>query len=97
MLRLQGFPESFKITVGYGAMRKLAGNSVAIPVVAALVKQVIEALEKKAAPLFEYYKSGARCFLHTSHYRSHHFLPYRPDISHRLAVSAEVFGYSSVF
>lgn len=47
MLRLQGFPESFKMTVGYGAMRKLAGNSVAVPVVVALVKQVIEALEKQ--------------------------------------------------
>jgi DNA (cytosine-5)-methyltransferase 1 len=46
MLRLQGFPESFKITVGYGAMRKLAGNSVAVPVVAAVVRQVVEALVK---------------------------------------------------
>ncbi|MGL4612061.1 MAG: DNA cytosine methyltransferase, partial [Trueperaceae bacterium] len=46
MLRLQGFPESFKITAGYAAMRKLAGNSVAIPVVAALVRQVIGALEE---------------------------------------------------
>ncbi len=47
MLRLQGFPESFKIPLGYGAMRKLAGNSVAVPVVAALVKQVLGALEKQ--------------------------------------------------
>jgi DNA (cytosine-5)-methyltransferase 1 len=47
MLRLQGFPELFKITVGYGAMRKLAGNSVAVPVVSALVKQVLETLEKQ--------------------------------------------------
>jgi DNA (cytosine-5)-methyltransferase 1 len=47
MLRLQGFPEFFKIPVGYGAMRRLAGNSVAVPVVAALVKQVVETLEKQ--------------------------------------------------
>lgn len=47
MLRLQGFPESFKVNVGYGAMRKLAGNSVAVPVVAALVKQVVETLGKQ--------------------------------------------------
>jgi DNA (cytosine-5)-methyltransferase 1 len=46
MLRLQGFPESFKINVGYGAMRKLVGNSVAVPVVTALVKQVVETLEE---------------------------------------------------
>ena len=32
MLRLQGFPETFKIVVGYQAMRKLTGNSVAVPV-----------------------------------------------------------------
>lgn len=47
MLRLQGFPESFKINVAYGAMRRLAGNSVAVPVVSALVKQVVETLEKQ--------------------------------------------------
>lgn len=47
MLRLQGFPETFKINVGYGAMRKLAGNSVAIPVVAALVAKVVESLQKR--------------------------------------------------
>jgi DNA (cytosine-5)-methyltransferase 1 len=52
MLRLQGFPESFKIPVGYGAMRKLAGNSVAVPVVVALVKQVLGALgEQQVKPL----------------------------------------------
>jgi DNA (cytosine-5)-methyltransferase 1 len=47
MLRLQGFPESFKITAGYGAMRKLAGNSVAVPVVKAIMKNVIEALGRR--------------------------------------------------
>ncbi len=50
MLRLQGFPESFRIAVGYGAMRKLAGNSVAVPVVAALVKNVVETLENVFSP-----------------------------------------------
>ncbi|MGI8466929.1 MAG: DNA cytosine methyltransferase [Pyrinomonadaceae bacterium] len=46
MLRLQGFPESYKIVVGYQAMRKLAGNSVAIPCVEAVLRSVFEALEK---------------------------------------------------
>jgi DNA (cytosine-5)-methyltransferase 1 len=45
MLRLQGFPESFEQVVGYGALRRLAGNSVAVPVVKAVVKNVVEALE----------------------------------------------------
>lgn len=46
MLRLQGFPENYKIVVGYQAMRKLAGNSVAIPCVEAVLKSVFDALEK---------------------------------------------------
>ena len=46
MLRLQGFPEDYKIVVGYQAMRKLAGNSVAIPCVEAVLNSVLDALEK---------------------------------------------------
>ena len=46
MLRLQGFPEDYKIVVGYQAMRKLAGNSVAISCVEAVLRSVFEALEK---------------------------------------------------
>jgi DNA (cytosine-5)-methyltransferase 1 len=46
MLRLQGFPEDYKIVVGYQAMRKLAGNTVAIPCVKAVVQSVLDALEK---------------------------------------------------
>jgi DNA (cytosine-5)-methyltransferase 1 len=46
MLRLQGFPEEYKIIVGYGAIRKLAGNTVAIPCVEAVLHSVFEALEK---------------------------------------------------
>lgn len=45
MLRLQGFAEDYKIVVGYQAMRKLAGNTVAIPCVEAVLKSVFEALE----------------------------------------------------
>jgi len=46
MLRLQGFPEDYKIVVGYGAMRKLAGNTVAIPCVTEVLRSVLNALEK---------------------------------------------------
>lgn len=44
MLRLQGFPDSYKIVCGYQATRKLAGNSVAVPVVVAVVGSVLDAL-----------------------------------------------------
>ncbi len=50
MLRLQGFPEDYKIVVGYQAMRKLAGNSVAIPCVEAVLNSVFDALEKSTQP-----------------------------------------------
>jgi DNA (cytosine-5)-methyltransferase 1 len=46
MLRLQGFPEDYKIVGGYQAMRKLAGNSVAVPCVEAVLQMVFDALEK---------------------------------------------------
>ncbi len=49
MLRLQGFPESFKIVCNYSAMRKLTGNSVAVPVVEAVVEAVVTALTQKQA------------------------------------------------
>ena len=46
MLRLQGFPETFKIVVGYQAMRKLTGNSVAVPVIEAVASKMIEAIKQ---------------------------------------------------
>ena len=45
MLRLQGFPEDFKIVVSYAAMRKLTGNSVAIPMIEAVAKEMISTLD----------------------------------------------------
>ena len=44
MLRLQGFPEDFKIVVSYAAMRKLTGNSVAVPVIKAVAKEMMAAI-----------------------------------------------------
>jgi len=46
MLRLQGFPETFKIVISYQAMRKLTGNSVAIPVIEAAASNMIEAIKQ---------------------------------------------------
>lgn len=45
MLRLQGFPESYKIFGGYQAMRKLTGNSVAVPCVEEVLRSVFYALQ----------------------------------------------------
>ena len=47
MLRLQGFPDDFKIAVSYQAMRKLTGNSVAVPVIEAVAGQMLEAIRIK--------------------------------------------------
>ena len=46
MLRLQGFPDSFKIVVPYGQMKHQAGNSVAVPVISAVAKQMIFSLKQ---------------------------------------------------
>lgn len=47
MLRLNGFPDDYEIVCGYAAMRKLAGNSVVVPCVAAVVGSVLDALERR--------------------------------------------------
>lgn len=47
MLRLQGYPESFKIVVKDSEARKEAGNSVVIPKIEAVAKAMIEALNQK--------------------------------------------------
>jgi DNA (cytosine-5)-methyltransferase 1 len=47
MLRLQGFPETFKINVAYTQVRKIAGNSVTVKVIELIAKQVKDAMENK--------------------------------------------------
>lgn len=47
MLRLQGFPDSYRIVCGYSATRKQAGNSVPVPMIQAVVTQVFKALSKE--------------------------------------------------
>ena len=46
MLRLQGFPDRFKVICSYSAMRKLVGNSVAIPCVTSVIRSIFKAVEK---------------------------------------------------
>ena len=42
MLRIQGFPDTFRIVVGYGKLRHQAGNSVAVPVIKAVAEQMVK-------------------------------------------------------
>ena len=44
MLRIQGFPDEFRIVVGYGHIKHQTGNSVAVPVIRAVAEKVVEKL-----------------------------------------------------
>lgn len=46
LLRLQGFPESFKIVCNDSQMRKQVGNAVPVPMIKAVIKEVINATTK---------------------------------------------------
>jgi len=45
-LRLQGFPDSFKIVVPDGEVRKQAGNSVTVPVIEAVARQMMNTIKE---------------------------------------------------
>lgn len=45
MLRLQGFPDSFKINVAYTQARKIAGNSVTVKVIELIAMEIKKAIE----------------------------------------------------
>jgi DNA (cytosine-5)-methyltransferase 1 len=44
MLRIQGFPDEFRIVVNYGQIKHQTGNSVAVPVIRAVAERVVEQL-----------------------------------------------------
>ena len=46
LLRLQGFPDSYKIVVPYSSIKKQTGNSVAVPVIIAVATEMLRALKK---------------------------------------------------
>lgn len=46
LLRIQGFPDDYKIVVPYGKIKKQTGNSVAVPVIKAVAREMIKALKK---------------------------------------------------
>lgn len=45
LLRIQGFPDDFRIVVPYGKIKKQTGNSVAVPMIKAVAGKMIEALK----------------------------------------------------
>lgn len=45
LLRIQGFPDDFKIVVPYSQIKHQTGNSVAVPVIKAVAHQMIKALK----------------------------------------------------
>ena len=45
LLRIQGFPETFKIVVSYSKIRKQTGNTVAVPVIQAVAEKMLTALK----------------------------------------------------
>ncbi len=47
LLRLQGFPEDFKIVVPYSKLRRQCGNSVAVPMIEAVAREMIISLYGK--------------------------------------------------
>lgn len=49
MLRLQGFPDTFKINVVYTQIRKIAGNSVTVTVIEKIAEEIKKALEMQVS------------------------------------------------
>lgn len=49
LLRLQGFPETYKIVLPYGKIRKQTGNSVAVPMISAVAEEMMKALKEYAS------------------------------------------------
>lgn len=47
LLRLQGFPDSFKVVVPYTQIRKQAGNSVSVPVIEAVASEMIKSINSE--------------------------------------------------
>lgn len=49
LLRLQGFPDSFKIVLPYSKIKKQTGNSVAVPMIKAVAREMIKSLSQYEA------------------------------------------------
>jgi len=53
LLRLQGFPENFKLLCSYSTARRLIGNSVAVPVIQEIAKEMLKSMvENQLSPKY---------------------------------------------
>lgn len=50
LLRIQGFPEDYKIVVGYQAIRKQTGNSVPVSMIRAVAERIVYSLKEYDNP-----------------------------------------------
>ena len=46
MLRIQGFPDTYKVVLPYSKVKKQCGNSVAVPVIKAIAANMLSALKE---------------------------------------------------
>jgi len=58
MLRLQGFPDDFKIPLPYSSARKVIGNSVTVPVIQAIASEMLKTLQTPKRITSEYSQFG---------------------------------------
>ena len=56
LLRLQGFPDTYKIVVPYSGVKKQTGNSVAVPVIKAVATEMLKALKEYERKALSYGK-----------------------------------------
>jgi len=47
LLRAQGFPDAFEIPLSYTKVRKLTGNSVAVPCIKAVAEEMVKSIQQK--------------------------------------------------
>ena len=66
MLRIQGFPDSYKIVLPYGKVKKQCGNSVAVPVITAVATQMLQALKQYEFYKQQYYVKQESKYYHTT-------------------------------
>ena len=64
MLSLQGFPKSFKIVCNYSETRKQAGNSVPIPMIAAVLDEVLKVMKNPGNEPFALQRTQATAAVH---------------------------------
>lgn len=53
MLRLQGFPDDFIINIPYSQCRKVAGNSVTVPVIKAIANEMLKSMQENRKAIQE--------------------------------------------